>query len=207
VAIRSLALPRSVKFHFVCQFSEYGQCTDVASQLSRREDRYRQTHTALGIYSLPTNTVTHVLGVRAFGTQLLCEQVIGRAIRRQSYDLNEENLFTAEYADVLGIPFDFNAKPVIPDPQPPRETIVVKAVNPDRDHLEIRFPRVAGYRKELPDTRFDALWMPESHYTITPADVGPSQVINSAIIGETAELNTEHLKDVRKSSLIFGLTN
>ncbi len=47
------------------------------------------------------NTVTHVLGVRAFGTQLLCEQVIGRALRRQSYDLNEEGLFNVEYADVL----------------------------------------------------------------------------------------------------------
>jgi type III restriction enzyme len=52
------------------------------------------------------NTVTHVLGVRAFGTQLLCEQVIGRALRRQSYDLTEEDLFTVEYADVLGVPFD-----------------------------------------------------------------------------------------------------
>ena len=50
------------------------------------------------------NTVTHVLGVRAFGTQLLCEQVIGRALRRQSYDLNEEGLFNVEYADILGIP-------------------------------------------------------------------------------------------------------
>src|SRR5947199_2238680 len=48
------------------------------------------------------NTVTHVLGVRAFGTQLLCEQVIGRALRRQSYDLNEEYLFNVEYADVFG---------------------------------------------------------------------------------------------------------
>ncbi len=47
------------------------------------------------------NTVTHVLGVRAFGTQLLCEQVIGRALRRQSYDLNEEGLFNVEYADIL----------------------------------------------------------------------------------------------------------
>ena len=55
------------------------------------------------------NTVTHVLGVRAFGTQLLCEQVIGRALRRQSYDLNEAGLFNVEYADVLGIPFDFTA--------------------------------------------------------------------------------------------------
>ena len=49
------------------------------------------------------NTVSHVLGVRAFGTQLLCEQVIGRALRRQSYDLNEAGLFDVEYADVLGI--------------------------------------------------------------------------------------------------------
>ncbi|MGH8551851.1 MAG: DEAD/DEAH box helicase family protein, partial [Methylococcales bacterium] len=64
------------------------------------------------------NTVTHVLGVRAFGTQLLCEQVIGRALRRQSYDLNEENRFNVEYADVLGIPFDFTAKPVVAPPQP-----------------------------------------------------------------------------------------
>ena len=74
--------------------------------------------------------VTHVLGVRAFGTQLLCEQVIGRALRRQSYDLNEEGLFNVEYADVLGIPFDFTAKPVVAPPQPPRETIHVKAVRP-----------------------------------------------------------------------------
>ena len=101
------------------------------------------------------NTVTHVLGVRAFGTQLLCEQVVGRALRRQSYDLNDEGLFNVEYADILGIPFDFTAKPVVAPPQPPRETIQVRAVRPERDHLEIRFPRVAGYRVELPEERLD----------------------------------------------------
>ena len=47
------------------------------------------------------NTVAHVFGIRAFGTQLPCEQVIERALRRQSYDLNEEGLFNVEYADVL----------------------------------------------------------------------------------------------------------
>src|SRR5271163_981869 len=51
------------------------------------------------------STVTHILGVRAFGTQLLCEQVVGRGLRRQSYNLNDEGLLPAEYADVLGIPF------------------------------------------------------------------------------------------------------
>ena len=69
------------------------------------------------------NTVTHVLGVRAFGTQLLCEQVVGRALRRQSYDLNDGDLFNVEYADVLGVPFDFTAKPVVVKPAPPRETV------------------------------------------------------------------------------------
>ena len=52
------------------------------------------------------NNVTHVLGVRAFGTQLLCEQVVGQALRRQSYDLNDDGKFNVEYADVPGIPFD-----------------------------------------------------------------------------------------------------
>ena len=102
------------------------------------------------------NNVTHILGVRAFGTQLLCEQVIGRALRRQSYDLNEEKLFNPEYADILGIPFDFTAKPVVAPPKPPRETVQVKAIRPERDHLEIRFPRVAGYRVELPEERLTA---------------------------------------------------
>src|SRR5581483_3063518 len=118
------------------------------------------------------NTVTHVLGVRAFGTQLLCEQVIGRALRRQSYELIEEGddkgLFNVEYADVLGIPFDFTAKPVIAPPQPPRDTIQVKAVRPDRDHLEIRFPRVAGYRVELPEERLKAEFNEDSVLELTP---------------------------------------
>ena len=87
------------------------------------------------------NTVTHVLGVRAFGTQLLCEQAVGRALRRQSYELSDHNLFPVEYADVLGIPFDFTAKPVVAPPQKPRKTVQVKAITPERDRCEIRFPR------------------------------------------------------------------
>ena len=93
------------------------------------------------------STVTHVLGVRAFGTQLLCEQVVGRALRRQSYEPDDDGRFPVEYADVLGIPFDFTATPVATPPRPPRETVHVKAVRPDRDPLEIRFPRVAGLRR------------------------------------------------------------
>jgi len=152
------------------------------------------------------NTVTHVLGVRAFGTQLLCEQVIGRALRRQSYELNEENLFNVEYADVLGIPFDFTAKPVIAPPQPPRETIQVKAVLPERAALEIQFPRVEGYRVELPEERLTASFNEDSIFELTPAIVGPSHVKNSGIIGESADLTLEHIKDLRRSTLLFHIT-
>lgn len=152
------------------------------------------------------NTVTHVLGVRAFGTQLLCEQVIGRALRRQSYELNEDNLFNVEYADILGIPFDFTAKPVIATPQPPRETIQVRAVSPERDSLEIRFPRVTGYRVELPEERLRAVFNDDSVLVLTPELVGPSQTTTAGIIGADVNLNLEHLDKVRHSTLLFHLT-
>jgi type III restriction enzyme len=154
-----------------------------------------------------TNTVTHVLGVRAFGTQLLCEQVIGRALRRQSYELNEEGLFNVEYADVLGIPFDFTAKPVISKPQPPRETVHVKAIRPERDHLEIRFPRVQGYRVDLPREELQANFTQDSILELTPALVGPTKTETSGIIGQPVELNLVHTGAVRPSQVIYDLTS
>jgi type III restriction enzyme len=152
------------------------------------------------------NTVTHVLGIRAFGTQLLCEQVIGRALRRQSYELNEDGLFNVEYADVFGIPFNFTAKPVVAPPQPPRETIQVRAVRPDRDALEIRFPRVEGYRVELPGERLSAEFTEDSVFELTPDLVGPSKTRNSGIIGQGVDIDLEHLADTRPSKIVYELT-
>lgn len=153
-----------------------------------------------------TNTVTHVLGVRAFGTQLLCEQVVGRALRRQSYDLNDDSLFNVEYADVLGIPFDFTAQPVIVKQQPPRETVRIAAVRPNRDALEITFPRVTGYRVELPDERLAAHFTADSLLHLTPALVGPSITHNQGILGEGVDLTVQHLHDVRPATILFNLT-
>lgn len=152
------------------------------------------------------NTVTHVLGIRAFGTQLLCEQVIGRALRRQSYELNEDGLFNVEYADVFGVPFDFTAKPVIAPPQPPRETILVRAVRPDRDALEIQFPRVEGYRVELPEEHVAAKFTDDSRLELTPDLVGPSVTQNAGIIGQPENMNLEHLKEERLSTIVYHLT-
>ena len=151
-------------------------------------------------------TVTHVLGVRAFGTQLLCEQVIGRALRRQSYDANADGRFDVEYADVLGIPFDFTAKPVPVKPQQPRKTVLVRAITPERDACEIRFPRVEGYRVELPEERLTARFGSDATLELTPAIVGPSITRNEGIIGEGVDLSLVHTGDLRRSTLLFHLT-
>ena len=152
------------------------------------------------------NTVTHVLGVRAFGTQLLCEQVIGRALRRQSYELNDEGLFNVEYADVLGIPFDFASKPTVSPPQPPSLTYRVHAVRPDRDALAITFPRVEGYRVELPDERLEARFGPDHILELNSKLVGPSITTNQGIVGEGVNLTLDHLADMRDSTILFRLT-
>jgi type III restriction enzyme len=153
------------------------------------------------------NTVTHILGVRAFGTQLLCEQVVGRALRRQSYDQNEEGLFSPEYADVLGIPFDFTAKPVVAPPTKPRKTERIEAVRTDRDTLQITFPRVAGYRVELPEDRLTAKFTADSVLELTPALVGPTNTQNRAIIGQPVNLTVGHLAEMRQSEILYRLTS
>ena len=51
--------------------------------------------------------VTHIMGLRAFSSQLLCEQVIGRGLRRRSYETDENGHFTPEYVSVFGVPFTF----------------------------------------------------------------------------------------------------
>ena len=152
------------------------------------------------------NTVTHVLGVRAFGTQLLCEQVIGRALRRQSYDLNEEGLFNVEYSDVLGVPFEFTAQAVVVKATKPRESVQVKAVRSDRDALEITFPRVVGYRVELPEEILTADFNEDSCLQLTPELVGPSITRNEGIIGEGVNLSLDHLDKVRENTILMHLT-
>ena len=152
------------------------------------------------------STVTHVLGVRAFGTQLLCEQAIGRSLRRRSYELNEKGLLPVEYADVLGIPFDFNAHPVVAPPQPPRKLVEVKAIIPDRDACEIRFPRIASYRVELPEEELRATFNEDSVLELTPELTGPSVTRNEGIVGAGVDLNLVHTGELRRSSLSFHLT-
>lgn len=154
------------------------------------------------------NTVTHILGVRAFGTQLLCEQVVGRALRRLNYELNEEDKFNVEYADIFGIPFDFSAEPVPAAPTAPKPLTTVKAINPEREHLEIRFPNVVSYTfKRASNTKLTAIWTDDSRMALTPDMVGATETKNAGIIGEAVDLTLDNLDQIRFGQILMELTS
>ncbi|MBI2774311.1 MAG: DEAD/DEAH box helicase family protein [Chloroflexi bacterium] len=150
------------------------------------------------------STVTHILGVRAFGTQLLCEQVIGRGLRRRSYDADENGMFEAEYADVFGVPFSFI--PIAggaPVPRPLKEIRRVRAL-PERASLEIAFPRVVGYRYDVPAERISAKFGPESTMTLSNEDI-PYRTQSRPIVGEETEMTLEQLKGMRLQTLAYRI--
>jgi type III restriction enzyme len=152
-----------------------------------------------------TNTVTHILGVRAFGTQLLCEQVVGRGLRRQSYDLNPETgLFDVEYADIMGIPFDFAASPQKTKPTKVKPVTRVHAIK-ERSALEIIFPRVSGYRRELAGDKLEAIFTEDSKLEVTPADIGPTSVVMEGIVGAGVTITPQVLERLRPSEISFNL--
>ena len=95
------------------------------------------------------NTVTHIVGLRPFGSQLLCEQVVGRALRRSSYTVNSDGKFDEEVAKVFGVPFDvIPCKANKPSSAKSDQRIHVAAV-PQRKKLEIFYPRVDRYRQSI----------------------------------------------------------
>lgn len=113
-----------------------------------------------------TRTVTHVLGYRAFSTQLLCEQVTGRALRRTDYEsFDSAGRLTPEYSQVLGIPFDFMPTGRSGPVNPPNPPYTVRTL-PDRPERRIELPRLAGYA-----------WHPGANrMSLDPAKVRPYEV-------------------------------
>jgi type III restriction enzyme len=89
-------------------------------------------------------TVTHIMGLRAFSSQLLCEQVVGRGLRRTSYDVDKKTgLFTAEYVNIFGVPFTFlpHEEADGPPPPPPPPKTRIEPV-PEKRQFEIAWPNI-----------------------------------------------------------------
>jgi type III restriction enzyme len=157
------------------------------------------------------NTVTHILGVRAFGTQLLCEQVVGRGLRRMSYVLNDQGHFDPEYADVYGVPFSFIPCAGVPKEgeekalaQKPGRVRAVPERLIERPWLEVTFPRVLGYRYEVPAERLTAAFDESSRVVLSTKDI-PTRTVNAPIVGESVVLTLEEAKAARPQAVAFHL--
>lgn len=150
------------------------------------------------------NTVTHILGVRAFGTQLLCEQVVGRGLRRMSYAANEAGTFDPEYAEVFGVPFSFIPCAGSGTKTPtPRKIYHVKAIE-DRQSREITFPRLMGYRYDIPTEKLSARFTEESVLTLSTEDIA-TWTESAPIVGEHSIQTLEDLKAQREQYVAFTL--
>ena len=150
------------------------------------------------------NTVTHVLGVRAFGTQLLCEQVVGRGLRRMSYAADAKGHFSPEYAEVYGVPFSFiPCSGATTDPKPGPLPTRVRALESRIDY-EITFPRLLGYRYDLADEPLTAKFTDESRLALSTADI-PTKTENAPIVGESSIHTLDDLKRRRPNEVAFLL--
>ena len=150
------------------------------------------------------NTVTHVLGIRAFSTQLLCEQVVGRALRRTTYVTDENDMFPAEYAEVYGVPFSFiPVGPLITTPVLPKKATRVRAL-PDRVAHELTFPRLTGYRYELAGETLRVEFDESAGMSLSTADV-PTKVEVEPLIGLKEVHTLDQLKARRDQEVDFLL--
>lgn len=150
------------------------------------------------------NTVTHIMGVRAFGTQLLCEQVVGRGLRRVGYVPNESGFFDPQYAEVYGVPFSFiPCSGSATDPKPGPIPTRVRALE-ERIACEITFPRLIGYRYDLPKERLTANFTQDSKMYLSTADI-PTKTENAPIVGEPSLHTLYSLKNRREQEVAFRL--
>jgi type III restriction enzyme len=174
------------------------------------------------------NTVTHIMGLRAFGSQLLCEQVAGRALRRMNYILktykkdtgeeinpkdkhkfNPENLiekFPPEYAHIIGVPFKmFKGGKTQTPPPPPIFTQILPI--PEREAtMQITFPNVVGYRIENIDDDIKHDFSQLENYEISFSKVPTITTTSTPISPDRETLTTKDLLEKREQEIIFIIT-
>ncbi len=119
------------------------------------------------------NTVTHIIGLRPFMSQLLCEQVVGRGLRRASYELGPDDKLTEEVAKVFGVPFEVIPFKSSPQGQPrPRVKRFHVHAAPNKSQYEIKFPRVEGYTQAIRN-RVTVNWSSVPSLVLEPGRIPP----------------------------------
>jgi type III restriction enzyme len=150
------------------------------------------------------NTVTHILGIRRFGSQLLCEQVVGRGLRRRVYAVNDDGYMEPEYAEVYGVPFAFiptSHEVKLKPPAPP--AVSVHAVE-GRRALRITFPKLDGYRVEMPDADFEWSFHEDSRMTVDQ-DTVAIWTQTQGVVGGTDDQRLDDLLLARRQQVAYAI--
>ena len=132
------------------------------------------------------NTVTHIVGLRPFMSQLLCEQVAGRGLRRSSYAVGDDGKLGEEVAKIFGVPFEIvplKENPAGNESRPPPKIWPIHAL-PDRAELEIRFPRVERYMQRIRH-RLKVDWDNIAPLCLDPMDIPPEVEMKAGLPSNT----------------------
>ncbi|MBU1679810.1 MAG: DEAD/DEAH box helicase family protein [Bacteroidetes bacterium] len=166
------------------------------------------------------NTVTHIMGLRAFGSQLLCEQVAGRALRRMNYFLqgydkdgkpsNDKRKiviekFPPEYAHIIGVPFKF-FKGGTAIPGETKEYTYIHALKEREEILELTFPNVDGYRVEYGDDEIQYDFENVENFEIDGSQFPIETDMSSAFSAATEKLKVKSVLAKREQEIVFILT-
>ena len=187
---------------------------DTVDTVGQRGKRGEQIRNVISVGMLSegwdAKTVTHILGLRAFSSQLLCEQVVGRGLRRTSYDLDENNdLFTPEYVNIFGIPFTFlpHESEESGVPKPPKPKTQIEALS-ERVSYQICWPniirldRVMKPKLSVNIDKIDTLTL-EASDTRLSAELAPI-VDGKPDLAKCTDIDLEKLdKELRLQKIIF----
>lgn len=159
-------------------------------------------------------TVTHIIGLRPFTSQLLCEQVVGRGLRRLSYEPGADGRLPEEVAKVFGVPFE-----IVPykatrqgNPAPLQVRRRVHSL-PEKKEFAITFPRVEGYTQAI-RSRITVDWKEISPLLLDPVRIPTEVEVKASILANRGRPSllgpgaTEHLalnRGRREQELIFGM--
>ena len=147
------------------------------------------------------STVTHIIGIRPFMSQLLCEQVVGRGLRRASYEVDDKGRFREEVSNVLGVPFEvipFKATSRAPGtPRPKR--FHVHAI-PEKAQYEIRFPRVEGYTQAIRN-KVTVDWANVPMLVLTPDSIPPEYEAKGLSVDSSGRMSLSGPNKISKVSL------
>lgn len=167
------------------------------------------------------NTVTHIMGLRAFGSQLLCEQVAGRALRRMNYFLQGYDKdgnptsdkrkvvikkFPPEYAHIIGVPFKMFKGGKTEPPPPPVDVTHIAPIAARQAEMEITFPNVVGYRVENLDGQIKHDFRKIENYEIDGSKFPTETIMTSPISASEEKLEVKGVLEKRDQELIFLIT-